>query len=190
MKQFILASIFIIIGVAWPTPVLQARGDCGGSHSDIGFGGNIMPFEIPPVDEVVRIGEFTLKVNRVQWSIQAIPAGPVAAIFNSKDTSIRALRLPPLRPSQTLNDLASSAPLPSSNCSVRLENIRTSFAIPGVKATYGGRPNFMSQNIRLIRYYFLEKSGRVVCFEVLPKKKFPDCSGAAQLLLNTLNRGK
>jgi hypothetical protein len=185
MNQFILTLLLSLLGLTWPLSILQAR-SCGGNRN-IGLGGNIQPFEIPAVDEIVPIDEFTLKVNRVKWSIQTAPTKPLTAVFRDKTTTIRVFRLPPLSPRTTVRDLA-SASAPSSSRNMRLENIRTTFSIPGVKVSYGRQPNLLSQNIQLVRYYFQEKSGKILCFEVLPTKKFTDWSDANHLILNTLER--
>jgi hypothetical protein len=186
MNHFILIFLLSLLSLIWPLSVVHANSCCGGHN--VGIGGNIQSFEVPPVYEFVPVNEFTLKVNRVKWSIQREPVRPLltAAIFSNNDTTIRAFHLPPLAPSTTLRDLASTnAPVFSQ---MHFEKIRTSFGVSGVKASYGGTPNLLSQNLQLIRYYFPEKSGQILCFEVRPMKKFVNWSDANDLILDTLRR--
>ncbi len=183
MNKYILMSVLSILSMAWPLSVVQAR--CGLGRN-IGLGGNIQPFEVPAVNEWVSVNGFTLKVNRVKWSIQTAPTKPITALFRDDSTAIRALRLPHLRPDQSLRDLAlASASSPGQN--IRLENIRTAFEVRGVKASYGGTPNLLSQNPQLVRYYFQGRHGEVTCFEVSATKKFADWSESNNLILNTLS---
>lgn len=187
------------MSLIWPLSILHAnKSCCGGGSKNVDVGGNIQPFEVPAVHEIVPVDGFTLKVNRVKWSIQTAPEESIlassqqqalAAVFKDKSTTIRAFRLRSLPPSSTLRDLASAAvqdPFLSSH--VRIENIRTTFAIRGVKASYWGKSNLLSQNVQLVRYYFQEKSGRILCFEVTTKRNFANWADANYLILNTLQR--
>ncbi len=183
MNHFILTLLLTLLSLIWPLSILQAS-SCGGNRN-IGFSGNFQPFEIPAVDEIVPVDEFTLKVNRVKWSIQTMPTKSPTAVFRDKNTTVRALRLPPLPPGTTLRDLAFLT-APSTSHNMRLENIRTTFAVSGVKASYGGSPNVFSQNLQLVRYYFQQKSGQILCFEVQPTTKSADWYSANHLILNTL----
>lgn len=190
INKLTLTLLTPALGFLWTVPGLQAR-NCGGSNRNLGFGGNIYPFEVPSVEETVQVDGFLLKVDRVKWSIQRMPKNFVAAVFKDKNTTIRALRLPPLSPQQTLHDLA-SATAASAHYSdrVRFEDVRTTLAIPGVKAIYRGRPNLLNEDIQFVRYYFQEKSGRIICFEVFPTNKFPNWSDANKLILNTLKQAR
>lgn len=182
MNRFILTLVLSILSLIWPLSIVQAR--CGSSRN-IGIGGNIQPFEVPAVDERVLVQGFALKVNRVKWSIRR--DSKCAAIFKDDSTVIHVLRLPPLPPNKTLRDIAREN-APPTNSRIRLENIRTTFNVRGLKASYGGPPSLLSQNLQLVRYYFQEPSGEIVCFEVSPTRKFADWSDSNSLILNTLSR--
>jgi hypothetical protein len=74
--------------------------------------------------------------------------------------------------------------------SVHIERVFTSHAVRGVKAVYGGRPSLFSQNIRAIRYFFVNPEGKTICFEAYAKTSFPDWSDANNLVLSTLSLAK
>ena len=62
--------------------------------------------------------------------------------------------------------------------SVHIDHVFTSHAIPGVKAVYGEKPSLFSQNIRAIRYFFVNPEGKTICFEAHAKSSHPDWSDA------------
>jgi hypothetical protein len=73
---------------------------------------------------------------------------------------------------------------------VHIDRVFTRHAIPGVKAVYGEKPSLFSQNIRTIRYFFVNSEGKTVCFEARAKTSYPDWSDANSLVLNTLSLAK
>lgn len=174
------ALLLPMLAVICPLSNLEAR-NC--ISRNLGIGGNIRPFETPLVNESVCVDGFLLKVDRVKWSIQTRPASRVAAIFQDENTMIRALRLSSSQ--GFLNELTS---IPATNSNLQLEKIRTTFAVPGIKAIYRGHGNLLSENIQLIRYYFKKRSGQILCFEVIPTGNFPNWSNANSLILDTLER--
>jgi hypothetical protein len=185
MKKATITSIFYILTLIWPFLPVKANHCCGGGARNVDLGGNIQRFEVPAVDKIVKVDGFTLKVNRVKWSIYTIPIGisqvgrPIA-VLKDKNTTICVRRV---APNATLQRMASSF---SPSSELRVEKVRTTFAVKGVKVIYCEKPNFLSQNIESVLYYFQEKSGRILCFEVYPTGKFANWADANNLILNTL----
>jgi hypothetical protein len=67
------------------------------------------------------------------------------------------------------------------------ERVFTSHAVPGLKIVYGGKPSLFTQNIRAIRYLFVNAEGKTICFEARAKTAKPDWSEANNLVLNRLS---
>ena len=67
------------------------------------------------------------------------------------------------------------------------ERVFTRHAVPGLKIVYGGKPSLFTQNIRAIRYLFVNPEGKTICFEARAKTADPDWSEANNLVLNTLS---
>ena len=154
---------------------------------------NVIPlddyFDIPTpsINEYIRIGGFQLRVDRTKWGIDFTPnTHGLLGRLKGHDVDIDVTESPRLKSNSKLaQDMASTK-----GSSVHIEHVFTSHAIPGVKAVYGGKPSLFSQNIRAIRYFFVNSDGKAICFEAHAKTSYPDWSDANYLVLNTLSFAK
>jgi hypothetical protein len=151
---------------------------------------NVVPlddyFDVP-IDEYVNIGGFQLRVDRTKWGIDLTPNNHgLLGRLQGHDLDIDVIEIPR---SQSLNQIAENM-ASTKGSSVHIERVFTSHAIRGVKAVYGGKPSFFSQNIRAIRYFFVNPEGKTICFETHAKTSYPDWSDANNLVLNTLSLAK
>jgi hypothetical protein len=154
---------------------------------------NVIPSEdyfdvpTPPINEYVNMGGFQLRVDRTKWGIDLTPnTHGLLGRLKGHDVDIDVIESPRL---ESLNQIAEN--MASTNgSSVHIARVFTSHAIPGVKAVYGEKPSFFSQNIRAIRYFFVNPEGKTICFEAHAKSSHPDWSDANNLVLNTLSLAK
>jgi hypothetical protein len=154
---------------------------------------NVIPSEdyfdvpTPPINEYVNMGGFQLRVNRTKWGIDLTPnTHGLLGRLKGHDVDIDVIESPRL---ESLNQIAENM-ASTKGSSVHIEHVFTSHAIPGVKAVYGEKPSFFSQNIRAIRYFFVNSEGKAICFEAHAKTSHPDWSDANNLVLNTLSLAK
>jgi hypothetical protein len=154
---------------------------------------NVMPpddyFDVPtpPINEYVNIGGFQLRVDRTKWGIDLTPdTHGLLGRLKGHDVDIDVIES---RRLESLNTIA-QAIAPTNGSSVHIDRVFTSHAIPGVKAVYGDKPSLFSQNIRAIRYFFVNSEGKAICFEAHAKTSHPDWSDANTLVLNTLSLAK
>jgi hypothetical protein len=137
------------------------------------------PFDVqlPSVDEDVRIGGFQLSVDRTKWGIELILSNHgLLGRLHGEDVDITVTEV--------------SAPQRATAIGARSlhsERIFTAHAVPGLKIVYGGKPSLFTQDIRAIRYLFVNSAGATICFEARAKTANPDWSEANHLVLNTLS---
>jgi hypothetical protein len=154
---------------------------------------NVIPLDdyfdvpTPSINEYVNIGGFQLRVDRTKWGIDLTPnTHGLLGRLKGRDVDIDVIESPRLAPlNKLVEDMASTK-----GSSVHIERVFTSHAIPGVKAVYGEKPSLFSQNIRAIRYFFVNSDGKAICFEAHAKTSHPDWSDANNLVLNTLSLAK
>jgi hypothetical protein len=138
----------------------------------------------PSVDEYVTIGGFQLRVDRTKWGIDLTPNNHgLLGRLQGDDVDINVVEIPR---SQSLDRIAEKTAVPTDS-TIHIKRVFTSHAIRGLKATYGGKPSRFSQNIRAIRYFFVNPAGKTICFEAQAKTSHPDWSHANYLVLNTLS---
>jgi hypothetical protein len=146
------------------------------------------PFDVrmASVDEYVTIGGFQLRVDRTKWGIDLNPNNRgLLARLQGDEVDINVIEI---SGPQSLNPIAQKAALTAG--SMHVERVFTSHAIRGLKAVYGGKPSFFTQNIRAIRYFFVNPERKTICFEAHAKTSYPDWSDANNLVLNTLSLAK
>lgn len=137
------------------------------------------PFDVrmPSVDEDVTIGGFQLRVDRTKWGIDLNPRNHgLFGRLRGDDVDITVTDV-----SRSQREAAIVAG------SMHSERVFTRHAIPGLKIVYGGKPSLFTQNIRAIRYLFVNSEGKTICFEARAKTSHPDWSEANNLVLNTLS---
>ena len=154
---------------------------------------NVIPldeyFDIPTpsINEYISIGGFQLRVDQTKWGIDLTPnTHALLGRLKGHDVDIDVTESPRL---ESLNKLAEDM-ASTKGSSVHIDRVFTSHAIPGVKAVYGEKPSLFSQNIRAIRYFFVNPEGKTICFEAHAKSSHPDWSDANSLVLNTLSLAK
>jgi hypothetical protein len=137
------------------------------------------PFDVqmPSVDEDVTIGGFQLRVDRTKWGVELNPGNHgLLGQLHGDDVDI------------TVTEVSRSqgeAPIGAS--SMHRERVFTSHAVPGLKIVYGGKPSLFTQNIRAIRYLFVNAEDKTICFEARARTANPDWSEANNLVLNRLS---
>jgi hypothetical protein len=137
------------------------------------------PFDVrlPSVGEDVFIGGFQLRVDRTKWGIELSPNNRgLLGRLHGEDVDITVTEV--------------SAPQRATAIGARSlhsERVFTSHAVPGLKIVYGGKPSLLTQDIRAIRYLFVNSAGATICFEARAKTANPDWSEANHLVLNTLS---
>jgi hypothetical protein len=151
---------------------------------------NVVPlddyFDVP-IDEDVTIGGFQLRVDQTKWGIDLTPNNHgLLGRLQGNDVDINVIEIPRL---ESLKQIAENM-ASTKGSSVHIERVFTSHAIRGVKAVYGGKPSLFSQNVRAIRYFFVNPEGKTICFEAHAKTSHPDWSDANNLVLNTLSLAK
>jgi hypothetical protein len=140
----------------------------------------------PSVDEYVSIGGFQLRVDRTKWGIDLNPSNHgLLGRLQGDDVDINVIEI---SGPQSLNPIAEMAALTTT--STHVKRVFTSHAIRGLKVVYGGKPSLFSQNIRAIRYFFVNPEGKTICFEAHAKTSHPDWFDANNLVLNTLSVAK
>jgi hypothetical protein len=154
---------------------------------------NVVPLDdyfnvpTPSIDEYVSIGGFQLRVDQTKWGIGLTPNNHgLLGRIQGHDVHINVIEIPRL---ESLNQIAENMASPTGS-SVQIERVFTSHAVRGVKAVYGGKPSLFSQNIRAIRYFFVNPEGKTICFEARAKTSHPDWSDANNLVLNKLSFAK
>jgi hypothetical protein len=133
--------------------------------------------QIPSVDEDVTIGGFQLRVDRTKWAIEPNLSnhGLLGRLYGN-DVDINVTEV-----SRSQREAAMEGR------STHSERIFTRHAVPGLKIVDGGKPSLFAQNIRAIRYLFVNSEGETISFEARAKTANPDWSEANDLVLNTLS---
>lgn len=154
---------------------------------------NIVPLDdffdvrTPSVDQYVDIGGFELKVDRTKWGLDLTRNNHgFLGRLEGRDVDIDVLEIPR---SRSGNQIAERAAL-ATDSSRHLQRVYTSHAVRGVKDVYRGKPFAFSQNIRAIRYFFVNSQGETICFAAHAKSAYPDWSDAIYLVQNTLSLAK
>ena len=151
---------------------------------------NVVPlddYSDVPIDEYVNIGGFQLRVDQTKWGIDLTPNNHgLLGRLQGHNVDINVIEIPRLG---SVNQIAENM-ASTKGSSVHIERVFTSHAIRGVKAVYGGKPSLFSQNVRAIRYFFVNPEGKTICFEAHAKTSHPDWSDANNLVLNTLSLAK
>ena len=151
-------------------------------YVNVGTQDDSFDVQTPPVDELIAVGGFQLRVDRTKWDIALSPGnhrllGRLQG--NDVDITIRVIAGASSTTSAEKTILA-MAPL-------RMERVFTSHAISGLKVFYGDRSSSIRQRITAIRYIFVNPAGETICFEVRAKTTYSDWSDANDLVLNTLS---
>jgi hypothetical protein len=136
------------------------------------------PFDVqmPSVDEYITIGGFQLRVDRTKWGIALNPSNHgLLGRLDGDDVDITVTEV-----SRSQREAAIGAG------SMHSQRVFTRHAVPALKIVYGGKPSLFTQNIRAIRYLFVNSEGKTICFEARAKTPNPDWSEANNLVLNTL----
>jgi hypothetical protein len=137
------------------------------------------PFDVqmPSVDEDVTIAGFQLRVDRTKWGVELNPGNHgLLGQLHGDDVNITVTEV-----SRSQGEAAVGA------SSTHRERVFTSHAVPGLKIVYGGKPSLFTQNIRAIRYLFVNSEGKTISFEARAKTANPDWSEANYLVLNRLS---
>ena len=138
----------------------------------------------PSVNEFIDVGGFQLRVDRTKWGIDITQnTHGLLGRLRGHDVDIDVIESPKR---ESLKAIAANM-ASTKESAPHIERVFTSHAIPGVKAVYGEMPSLFSQNIRAIRYFFVNAEGQAICFEAHAKTSHPDWSDANTLVLNTLS---
>lgn len=126
-----------------------------------------------PIRESFSIGGFTLTVNllHVGYTVYPKPIGNVLGLLHGDDYDATIRRIPPTKAS--LEELAVQM-RSGKYAVVKTLPVHNSFGLEGVRATYGGKPSLFAQNIKVMRYFFVNKAGEVICFSAKATNTDPD----------------
>jgi hypothetical protein len=154
---------------------------------------NVIPLDdyfdvpTPSINSYISIGGFQLRVDQTKWGIDLTQnTHGLLGRLKGHDVDIYVIEGPRL---ESLNKIAEDI-ASTKGSSVHIDRVFTSHAIPGVKAVYGEKPSLFGQNIRAIRYFFVNSEGKAICFEAHAKTSHSDWSDANNLVLNTLSLAK
>ncbi len=125
----------------------------------------------------VTIGGFQLRVDRTKWGIELNPGNHgLLGRLDGDDVDI------------IVTEVSRSQPEAAVGAgSMHSERVFTRHAVRGLKIVYGKKPSLFTQNIRAIRYLFVNAEGKTICFDARAKTADPDWSEANSLVLNTLS---
>ncbi len=157
-------------------------GNCGGGGSAFGgFGDSGLIFALPKVEEDVKVGGITLKLDREKWGYSVFGAtseGPLAR-FVGDDIEVTLRRAAPM-PDDARTLVESFG---SRNDVLYVRAVATAGALRGVKAAFGNRRRFAPREQRAVRYFIAVSGKNWLYFEARPTGKAPQWQDANDLIL-------
>jgi hypothetical protein len=163
-------------------------GGCAGGGAGLGgFGDSGLIFALPKVEEDVKVGGITLKLDREKWGYSVFGAtsqGPLAR-FVGDDIEVTLRRAAPM-PDDGRTLVQS---LSSRNDVLYVRAVATAGALRGVKAAFGNRRRFAPREQSAVRYFIAVSGKDWLYFEARPTGKAPQWQDANDLILGAkLNR--
>jgi hypothetical protein len=121
-----------------------------------------------PVRDTIEIGGFRIVVNRLQlgYTIYKKAENNILGNLSGNDYDVTIFRVPaPHTPLEKVAEEMDS----QLHGYITISKVRTRFG-EGIKTSYGKKPSIFSDNIIEMSYFFVNKSGEIICFEGRAKK--------------------
>ena len=157
-------------------------GCAGGGAGFCGFGDSGPIFALPSVEEDVKVGGITLRLDREKWGYSVFAAtcdeSPLARFFG-EDIEVTLRRVVPM-PNDERTLFQS---LGSRNDVLYVRAVGTSGALHGVKVAFGNRRRLAPREQSAVRYFIAVSGKDWLCFEARPTGKAPQWQDANDLIL-------
>ena len=125
-----------------------------------------------PITKSFDIGGFTLTVNQLHigYTVYSNPMGNVLGLLNGDDYDVHVRKIT----SSTIPLEKIASHMNAENTVVKTTSIHNSFGLNGLRATYTVKTSRFSGYIKIMRYYFVNKSGETICFSARATNTHPD----------------
>lgn len=175
------AMLLVVTGITLATGSLRASSEYY-YHNESLPSDNFFNIPTPPVEETVKVGGFSLVVDRTQVGYSLYPQGSdLLAVFRGDDYVIKVRRVPQGSVEKTAQ---------AGNGNVQVAEVRGKKSLNGMRVTYGGKPNFFSSNIHAISYFFTNPQGETICFEATQTAPHVDWSYVKYFIPDTIRAAR
>ena len=128
--------------------------------------------QIGPVRESFNIAGFTLTVNQLHigYTVYSKPIGNVLGLLHGDDFDVHVRYITSSKiPLQQL-----AVQMRSGTEVVKTIAVHNNFGLKGLRATYSVKTSFLSQYIKVMRYFFVNQAGQTICFSARATNTNPD----------------
>ena len=178
----VVLGVAAFCGLATGLVASGGGGGCGGTGAGFcGFGDSGPIMVLPRVEEDVRVGGITLRLDREKWgySIFADTSEGALARFFGEDIEVDLRRVVPM----ASDERTLVRNLRSRNDVLYARAVATSGALHGVKAAFGSRQKSAPRVQGSVRYFIAVSGKDWLCFEARPTGKAPQWQDASALIL-------